>query len=161
MRVEKPKLNTRQRRSHLAVGRLANRYRRIEGGQEGIQDLERSCAKLHTRTRHLWPRVQLKKTDSPSQHFVRLDVGPSYVYDLSLQHIMPSHQPQYAFTQAAPAPRKYSSHGTSSALSRSAILEENWNKISDLAERRRIQSRIAQRNYRTKAPGRARYPRVR
>lgn len=39
-------------------------------------------------------------------------------------------------------------HGMSSAFSPSANPDEDWTKISDLAERRRIQNRIAQRNYR-------------
>jgi hypothetical protein len=55
----------------------------------------------------------------------------------------------YQYTPAA-APPTHRYSGTSSAFSASANPNEDWTKISDLAERRRIQNRIAQRNYRKK-----------
>ncbi|KAF2208858.1 hypothetical protein CERZMDRAFT_48613 [Cercospora zeae-maydis SCOH1-5] len=61
--------------------------------------------------------------------------------------------PQYAAAAAAAvAVQKHypTAHATSSAFSASANPNEDWTKISDLAERRRIQNRIAQRNYRKK-----------
>lgn len=61
---------------------------------------------------------------------------------------MHRHQSYQQYATAAPTTTRYS--GTSSAFSASANPNEDWTKISDLAERRRIQNRIAQRNYRKK-----------
>ena len=55
-----------------------------------------------------------------------------------------------AHPNATQAPKTTRASGTYSALSASANPNEDWTKISDLAERRRIQNRIAQRNYRKK-----------
>lgn len=66
-------------------------------------------------------------------------------------------QDSYEYPFAGTTSPKYTStHNTSSAFSASANPNEDWTKISDLAERRRIQNRIAQRNYRESDHGTAR-----
>ncbi|EEP80789.1 predicted protein [Uncinocarpus reesii 1704] len=50
----------------------------------------------------------------------------------------------------SPQPNPYPRISGSSAFSDNALPDEDWTQITDLTERRRIQNRIAQRNYRKK-----------
>jgi hypothetical protein len=57
-------------------------------------------------------------------------------------------QQGYSHNHTLAPQRQTACHGSSNAFSSSANADEDWTQISSLVERRRIQNRIAQRNYR-------------
>ncbi|KFX85762.1 hypothetical protein V490_09428 [Pseudogymnoascus sp. VKM F-3557] len=59
-------------------------------------------------------------------------------------------QQGYSHNHALAPQRQTACHGSSNAFSSSANADEDWTQMSSLVERRRIQNRIAQRNYRKK-----------
>ncbi|POS83245.1 hypothetical protein EPUL_006360, partial [Erysiphe pulchra] len=66
-----------------------------------------------------------------------------------MRNSKPLNTPRLKYSYAKRA-RSSKPNGGSSAFSSSANPDEDWTKVEDLAERRKIQNRIAQRNYRKK-----------
>lgn len=100
------------------------------------------CSIIHTFSYLLYPALP---------HIIQRYLIPPALPSVPEQTMQ--HRDSYSYSFAGPTSPQYpASHSSSSAFSASANPNEDWTKISDLAERRRIQNRIAQRNYREKNP---------